>query len=400
MLPSSPSPPNQPDDLESHSDESLISRYAQLDARRRALDAECAAVLAELDKRDVPNRQFGHTTKVWVATQTDAPRRQAARDLRVAKLLKVCPALAQALTDGAISIHHVDAIAKATNPRNIDFVTTIQDQLIALAHSYTRFEPWEVQVRDLLAIADQDGGHDPRPETNRLTMSRGLDGDLELRATFTGQWALVVEQTLKAFADIEFRKYERDNQATNGELTIPSRTSLMALAFAEICRNGRASMASGSRGPIADVTLVVHSDDPTRTSTQDGFHVDPHTADLFRCDPAVHPVIINSLGVPMDLGRTVRYATSDQRRALAVRDGGCVFPGCDAPPSWCDAHHVETWNAAGRTNMDNLANLCRHHHGVVHRTGWSMRHIGDQWFEIITPLGQRLTNQRHFNQAA
>jgi len=41
-----------------------------------------------------------------------------------------------------------------------------------------------------------------------------------------------------------------------------------------------------------------------------------------------------------------------------------VFPGCDMPTSWCDAHHVIAWEAGGDTDMVNLALLCRYHHGI------------------------------------
>ncbi|MCC6183624.1 MAG: HNH endonuclease, partial [Microthrixaceae bacterium] len=90
--------------------------------------------------------------------------------------------------------------------------------------------------------------------------------------------------------------------------------------------------------------------------------------------------------------------------ALAVRDGHCVFPGCDRPASWCDAHHVTRHTDGGPTTIDNLALLCRHHHGVIHRTGWHMTPNpqtdapsrdgadGDQtsFFTITTPDGARL----------
>ena len=40
--------------------------------------------------------------------------------------------------------------------------------------------------------------------------------------------------------------------------------------------------------------------------------------------------------------------------------------------SWCDAHHVTRWEHNGPTDITNLALLCRHHHGVTHRSGWTM----------------------------
>jgi hypothetical protein len=34
-----------------------------------------------------------------------------------------------------------------------------------------------------------------------------------------------------------------------------------------------------------------------------------------------------------------------------VRDGGCVFPGCDRPLAWCDAHHLWHWVDGGPTDL-------------------------------------------------
>ena len=83
-----------------------------------------------------------------------------------------------------------------------------------------------------------------------------------------------------------------------------------------------------------------------------------------------------------------------------VRDGGCVFPGCDAPPSWVDLHHVIHWGDDGLTVLENLASLCRHHHGVTHRKGWSMTATADEWFIWTTPGGRTLHSQRHGRQRA
>jgi Domain of unknown function (DUF222) len=79
------------------------------------------------------------------------------------------------------------------------------------------------------------------------------------------------------------------------------------------------------------------------------------------------------LSEPLDVGRASRVATPAQRRALAARDGGCLFPGCDTPPLWCEPHHwLIHWIDGGETNLDNLALLCRRHHRFVHEDGWSM----------------------------
>ena len=36
---------------------------------------------------------------------------------------------------------------------------------------------------------------------------------------------------------------------------------------------------------------------------------------------------------------------------------------------FCDAHHIEHWAEGGKTKLDNLLLLCRHHHRLVHEGG-------------------------------
>ncbi len=55
------------------------------------------------------------------------------------------------------------------------------------------------------------------------------------------------------------------------------------------------------------------------------------------------PVVLGDAGGVLGYGLTRRTASPGQRRALAARDGGCTFPGCDRPPDWCETHHVTPW---------------------------------------------------------
>ena len=81
----------------------------------------------------------------------------------------------------------------------------------------------------------------------------------------------------------------------------------------------------------------------------------------------------------LDVGRARRLATPAQRAALRVRDRGCVFPGCDRPSEWCQAHHLVPFEDGGATDLDNLCLLCSHHHHLVHEGGWSLERIGITW---------------------
>jgi hypothetical protein len=84
------------------------------------------------------------------------------------------------------------------------------------------------------------------------------------------------------------------------------------------------------------------------------------------CDADLLPALLGSAGEILDLGRTVRGFTPAQRRAIAIRDRGCVVPGCHRPASTNEYHHVKPWQEGGETSVDNGANTCQHHHLMIH----------------------------------
>lgn len=66
-----------------------------------------------------------------------------------------------------------------------------------------------------------------------------------------------------------------------------------------------------------------------------------------------------------------------------MRDGGCRWPGCEQPPSWSEAHHIENWLAAnGLTNIDQAILLCTPHHLLLHNRGWkTLLHHDQYWLQ-------------------
>jgi hypothetical protein len=77
------------------------------------------------------------------------------------------------------------------------------------------------------------------------------------------------------------------------------------------------------------------------------------------CDAQIVPVIFSDTGGVLAYGRERRLASVGQRLALAARDGGCSFPGCDRPPAWTEVHHVTEWITGGPTDLDNMTLLVR-----------------------------------------
>lgn len=102
------------------------------------------------------------------------------------------------------------------------------------------------------------------------------------------------------------------------------------------------------------------------------------------CDAGIQPVVLDHHLQPLRLGRRERYFTAAQRKALAVRDGGCVWPACTAPPSWCHAHHIIEWSRGGTTDVDNGVLLCAFHHHLLHHSEYRLR-MTRHGPEMLTP---------------
>lgn len=94
------------------------------------------------------------------------------------------------------------------------------------------------------------------------------------------------------------------------------------------------------------------------------------------CDADLIPVVLGTASEPLDVGTTHRLATRPLRDALAVRDRGCAFPGCDERPPLCEAHHITPWWDGGASDLSNLVLLCHRHHGEVEPRKHGIR---DQW---------------------
>ena len=112
-------------------------------------------------------------------------------------------------------------------------------------------------------------------------------------------------------------------------------------------------------------------------------------------------LLVDTEGNPLRWGRARRLATPSQVLAMAVRDGGCIFPGCDCPVGWCDAHHQPAWSDEGRSDIETMALLCRHHHVVTHRPDWHIQPhptTAQRW-TWTTPTGRTLLSQRHTDRS-
>jgi hypothetical protein len=141
--------------------------------------------------------------------------------------------------------------------------------------------------------------------------------------------------------------------------------------------------------------VVTISDEQLRSELGVGYLPDGSTlpATTIRrmaCDAKIIPAVLGSDGLPLDIGRTTRTIPPHIRTALNLRDKGCAYPGCDRPPSFCDAHHVDEWGKGGKTALEVLVLQCRTHHIDYHKGRFTITRDGKGGFLFTrTPHGRR-----------
>lgn len=113
--------------------------------------------------------------------------------------------------------------------------------------------------------------------------------------------------------------------------------------------------------------------------------VSVETVERTICTGGMVPLSFSEDGQVLELGREARLFSSHQKIALAARDGGCIWPDCDASPGWTEAHHINQWaRDGGRTDVCDGVLLCRYHHMLLHNNHWEIiRRSAEYW--LIPP---------------
>gem|GEM_PF-732816 len=378
------------------SDGVLVEVSDALEVAQRALDSARLAVVGELDARNVSLRTAGLVTHAWLGHNYLLPRPVSSQIVSTARKLRcVLPLVAQALTQGTITSHHAFLLARLTTPRVEPIVVMLQTEFIDLAAGI-RFEQWANEIRALIDLADPDGAHIPNADRNRISMSDGLSGELHLDCDFVADTAATIRAALLQETQRRLT-HHRKLHTHNPDHPLPQRSQLLAEAFTELIRRGITTQPGTTNNPVTDITLIIEASDPLTAHTPDGIRLQDGTTRLLNCDPKIQALIINTLGVPLDLGTTIRYANNNQRKAINIRDHGCVFPGCDAPHNWVDLHHIHKAQHGGPTNLNNLISLCKQHHATIHTNGWSIKQQPDTpgRYTITTPTGTQLNTQHN-----
>lgn len=383
-----------PDQVWSCTDGDLIQL---LQLRERLASASAAVdvgVVREAEVRGMAAAEGQPSTQAWLAKLLKLTPGEAKARVKTAGLLTDrAKDTAAAMRDGKLTADQGRAVARALGKIEDDASPdefTQAEKLLRREGRHLNAKQIDRAGQALQNIFDPDG---TEPREDRAWRSRDLSitdiggGRHRVAGTLTAEGAATLRAALDPLA--------APRPAADGTRDPRSPGQRYADALVEMAggylRFGDLADLPKSRGnaphlyvTVAVQTLQGDTGHPfARTATGEDLTIE--TVRRIACDAGITPIVANTLGVPLAVGRESRTWTPAIWAALVARDTGCVFPGCSRPAAWCHGHHIQHWIDGGETSLQNGAVLCHFHHDVVHHKGWTIRLGPDGHPELIPP---------------
>jgi hypothetical protein len=393
--------------LYSDMDDAGLIALARVTAREQQLVATNAALIAgEIARRSAPSlgatglaQRLGHRTpQELVRVTTGSTKREATSAVRTGQLT-AAPELepwltpvGNALVERALSPAHAEAIRNGLGEPTDDVPSdTLRAAAAHLCSLAPRVDADRLYVlarehRDAMdeaGIADRERA---RHERRSLRLRRLSDGMAQLTWTLDPESASLVGDLFDRATsprrggprfvnadDLGLSEGMRDDERTTEQLASD--------VFLDLLVHGAdtdTSQLLGTGAPFIRVLVTEKSLSAPRGGGHASIEgqaapISMFTFDRLACGGFTIPVEFDDDAQVVRMGRRHRLYTQQQRIALAVRDGGCRWPGCERPPSWCEAHHITQWaRDGGSTDIADGVLLCRHHHLLSHNNGWEI----------------------------
>jgi len=334
----------------------------------------------------------------WLNWKCGIGMNAAREKVRVANALGELPKISASYAKGELSYSKVRAMTRVATADN-------EDYLLMIAHHGTAYH-METLVRKyrrakkLQDLEEANKQHDERS----LQVFYEYDGSITLQVRLPAEkGALVlkaIEQAMEEEEKVDARLRARTNDEegiepdVSGEMEdehVPfdhRRADALTNMAESYLANGPASSSSADRYQV-----VLHVSAETLTNNEgdishieDGPRVSAETSRRICCDAGISVLSEDEDGTPLNIGRKSRIIPPAMRRALKARDENCQFPGC-THKYYIDGHHIKHWCDGGETSLDNLVQLCRHHHRLIHEGGFSCAKSSEGKVEFRNPGG-------------
>lgn len=347
--------------------ESDLKLLEEVEGSVHALRSE---VLAEIDRRKAWKLDGCRDLVEWATAKHGWSPSMATKRVRLARSVSCHVDMAKRLRSGELCFDRAALIASALSP-------ALEDRLVEAACTLS----WKQLVQFVQGLRDVEDEDAEKAHRDRGLHFRGDDGGISTRLYAKGPSALLAP--LIGAIHTEMEKDSPEEKRTD---TIPARRLDALLRLTD---RGRSAKGRPSR-----TDFMVHVDLDLLEGFRPGSGVIPRIGAMAKEDvrrligEGRVSALLKRDGVPVNLDETEYRASPKLFQYLLWRDGGCRFPGCQHR-WWLDVHHILTW-PKGPTTPANTILLCKRHHQMIEKQGWTIRGSPEQTLTFENPNGRRL----------
>jgi hypothetical protein len=346
---------------------------------RDLLDLRAAGLAARFAATNEYDEQ-GYASPIdWIRFNCHVTSVTAGDLIAVGENLQWMPETTQAMAQGEIGFAHVKAMARTANA-----VETRFDEAPLLEkareNSPGKFHHLCQHYRHAADAEKYAAEQAEQVQQRRLSLSTWTDGSVLISGILDPVGGAALRTALEPLARKSGAHDDRDREQRMADALVD--VSMHALDSGLVPQ--QASQRTHLQVTTSLETLMGLPGAPA-AEMEFSLPVSSKTVERLACDASITRILLDSESMVIDVGRAKRVISGPTRKALNVRDGHCVWTGCERPASWTSGHHLVHWIHGGATDLPNLALLCYRHHWMVHEGNWQLVRGDDGRMLTIPP---------------
>ncbi|MFE6508542.1 DUF222 domain-containing protein [Nocardioides sp. NPDC057767] len=368
----------------------LLERLERLQAQQAALKLRVLASAGDIAVESGAKDASG-----WMRTELLVDTAVARSQVKLANSIAKYERVAAGLAEGVVSLDKARVIATALDKIDADPVASTEDLILAeklLVDYAGRLTANELRIVGKRILAEIDPARFEDAEAKGLLAEEeraqqrtalriwdNRDGTVGFDGVLPVSVGMRFKRLVEAYAQ------PRKQQLLDKGSPLPRWERLMGQGFARLLETIDPAALPRHGGDATTINVVISLEDLRKDlgvatlgyDETNGTTISAAEARRMACNATIIPWVLGGDGEVLDAGRSSRLFQPIQRKALRLQQKCCQAEGCDMPPEWCDAHHLDPWAAGGMTDLKDGALLCLHHHRLAHNPAYVHERLPD-----------------------
>ena len=368
----------------------LLAQLEKLQAQQAALKLCVLASAADIAEETGDKDASG-----WMRAELLVDKGAARAQIKLAAGVAKFDLVAAGLTEGVVSLDKARVITTALDKIAADPVASAEDLVLAeklLVDYATRLTANELRIIGNRILAEIDPARFEDAEAKALLAEEErAQQKTALRVWDNHDGTIGFDGVLPVSVGMRFKRLvgayaqPRKQHLLDKGAPLPPWERLMGQGFSRLLETIDPAALPRHGGDATTINVVITLEDLRKDlgiatlgyDQTNGAMISAAEARRMACNATIIPWVLGGDSEVLDAGRASRLFQPIQRKALRLQQKCCQADGCDVPPEWCDAHHLDPWAEGGKTDLKNGALLCLHHHRLAHNPAYLHERLPD-----------------------